>query len=443
MKRLVSVFNWKDSFRILHPDAREFSRYYSHDRTGLGASRIDRCYHWGDLAVTEANYTSLAFSDHLGMILSFCLPDQMTKLLSPKSRPFFRTSPEVVVDEQFRAKLKTSMAEWQEVRSHGVDILIWWEKLVKPGIRKIALARGKELKKERRGHLNFLLVRQAYLTMKIQQGNLSRLTELKVVQLQIEEWYDEECAKIALQSRSDDIQHSEKIRIYHHEIHQKMIKKSAILKLDTEVGILEGHPACAKYLENSVAELLLHPAMLDPAAQEALLSEVEPVFTEADNQMLCATPDKDELKEVVWESNQHAAPGTYGLTAYLYSQCWEILGEPLTEVSQAVFKGQKPTTSQRTSLMFFGAKPKKLQSIKPKDKRKLSLLNTDFKFMTGLEAKRHRKIITRTVSHLQLVASADRRIHHSIALARDAIHAAGKLRAGYGILPLIGWSWTG
>ena len=294
MKRLVSVFNWKDSFRILHPDAREFSRYYSHDRTGLGASRIDRCYHWGDLAVTEAKYTSLAFSDHLGMILSFCLPDQMTKLLSPKSRPFFRTSPEVVVDEQFRAKLKTSMAEWQEVRSHGVDTLIWWEKLVKPGIRKIALARGKELKKERRGHLNFLLVRQAYLTMKIQQGHLSRLTELKVVQLQIEEWYDEECAKIALQSRSDDIQHSEKIRIYHHEIHQKLIKKSAILKLDTEVGILEGHPACAKYLENSVAELLLHPAMLDLAAQEALLSEVEPVFTEADNQMLCATPDKDD-----------------------------------------------------------------------------------------------------------------------------------------------------
>ena len=123
--------------------------------------------------------------------------------------------------------------------------------------------------------------------------------------------------------------------------------------------------------------------------------------------------------------NQHAAPGTDGRTAYMYRQCWDLL----TEVIQAVFKGSKPTTSQQTSLMVFGAKPKKLQSFKPKDKRKLSLLNVDFKVMTGLEAKRHRKIMTHTVSPLQLVAGSDRRIHHGIALARDAmqldIHAQG------------------
>ena len=97
MKRLVSTFNWKDSFRILHPDIKTYSRYYSHDRTGVGASRIDRCYHWGDLVVKDAKYISLAFSDHLGMVVSFSLPDKMTKILSPKSRPFFRTSPDVVV----------------------------------------------------------------------------------------------------------------------------------------------------------------------------------------------------------------------------------------------------------------------------------------------------------------------------------------------------------
>ena len=54
--------------------------------------------------------------------------------------------------------------------------------------------------------------------------------------------------------------------------------------------------------------------------------------------------------------------------------------------------------------------------------------------MTGLEAKRHRKVMTHTVSYLQLVAGADRRVHHGIALARDAIHAAGKSCAGCGIL---------
>ena len=82
--------------------------------------------------------------------------------------------------------------------------------------------------------------------------------------------------------------------------------------------------------------------------------------------------------------------------------------------------------------MVFGAKPKKLNSLKPKDKRKISLLNVDFKTMTGLDAKKFRKVMTHTVSHLQLVAGEDRRIHHGIALARDAIHAAGKSRFGCG-----------
>ena len=119
------------------------------------------------------------------------------------------------------------------------------------------------MNKERRNYLNLLLVRQAYLTRKIQTGLLTRLDELKTVHLLIEEWYNPECGNIALQSRADDIQQLEKFRIYHHEIHQKLIKKTSILKLDTEIGILEGHTACATYLENSVADIL-HPATLPP-----------------------------------------------------------------------------------------------------------------------------------------------------------------------------------
>ena len=136
-----------------------------------------------------------------------------------------------------------------------------------------------------------------------------------------------------------------------------------------------------------MADLLLHPAKLDHDAQQALLQEVEPVFSDADNEMLCKVTNKTEVKEVLWSSNQHAAPGTDGLTAYLYCQNWEILGDPMNEVVQAVFRGQQPTSSQRTSLMMFGSKPKKSKSLKPKDKRKISLLNVDFKTMTGVEAR--------------------------------------------------------
>ena len=62
-KRLVKSFKWTDSFRTLHPHAVQYSRYYSSTR-GDGATRIDRCYHHGDLDISSATYLPLAFSDH-------------------------------------------------------------------------------------------------------------------------------------------------------------------------------------------------------------------------------------------------------------------------------------------------------------------------------------------------------------------------------------------
>ena len=62
-KRLVHSFQWLDSFRVLHPLEKQFSRYYSSTQ-GEGVSRIDRCYHYGDIKIMKASYHPLAFSDH-------------------------------------------------------------------------------------------------------------------------------------------------------------------------------------------------------------------------------------------------------------------------------------------------------------------------------------------------------------------------------------------
>ena len=101
----------------------------------------------------------------------------------------------------------------------------------------------------------------------------------------------------------------------------------------------------------------------------------------------------------------------------------------------AIFNCQELQPSMKTSLMVFGSKPKKPNSLLPKDKRRISLLNSDFKVATGLEARFFKKTATHTLSPLQLVAGDDRRIHHGINFARNAINAAGKPgHPGCGIL---------
>ena len=87
-------------------------------------------------------------------------------------------------------------------------------------------------------------------------------------------------------------------------------------------------------------------------------------------------------------------------------------------------------------MMVFGCKPKKPNSFLPSDKRRISLLNSDFKLASGLEADRFSKTLTHTLSPVQLVGGDDRRIHHGINKARDAIHAVSKSKVGCALLDL-------
>ena len=433
LKRLVRTFSWSDTYRTLYPNNKCFSHFYSNTRVGNGATRIDRAYSYGDITVAEAKYVSVAFSDHLSYIVSLQVPTQVEALSSPKYRQLFKTTPTVVKDRVFQDRLRDNMEEWKKVKSFGVPVLAWWECLVKPGIKKLALERSKELNKERRGQLNLLMLRQCNLSTKVQHGQTDLLPVLREIQLKIENWFEKEVEKVKHQSRVDDIQVSEKVRIYHHEIHKKNYKNSSILKLNTDQGILEGHTACAKYLQNTVEALLMHPAKLDKVAQGILLSDIDKVFTDEDNDMLVTKPTKAEVEESVKTSNVDAAPGSDGITSLVYRECFNILGDALTEVTEAVFAGEKLTRSQRTSLMIFSDKPGKSQSIKPQDKRRLSLLNSDFKIISGVELLRYNRVLTHTLAPQQLACGDDRRITFGISLARDTIYSVSKSKQGCGI----------
>ena len=445
LARFLKMSNMSDCFRSLHPNANIFSHFYHSAQLGEGASRLDRAYSWGEVTMVAAKYEPLAFSDHMAHVITISLPSTFSRILSPRARPTFKIRPEVIRDDEFKKNLGEAMADWLIVKGRGMEVLDWWEFVVKPGVRKLAIKRSKEINQERRGLLNLLMLRQSYLSRRMQCGERHRLGELKDVHNQIQDWYQQEGEKLLLQTRNDEFNLNERTRLYHHELHKKQLKKTSILQLQTEHGLIEGHSACAEYLEKQVEDLLLQRHPLDVGARETLLSEMQAkVFNETDNEKLLTLPTAREVKEVVSNSNQLAAPGTDGIPSLLYSACWETMGSALTEVVQAIHAGGRPTKSMRTSMMVFGAKPKKPNSIKPGDKRRISLLNADFKVVTGIEAKRFGKTATHSLSPIQLVAGEDRRIHHGINLARDAIQAVGRNQDGCGLLDLdfmAGFDW--
>ena len=72
--------------------------------------------------------------------------------------------------------------------------------------------------------LNLLLVRQAYLNKMVKMGHMKELGDLKSVHQKIQLWYQESWDKIKYQSRASEFQTNEKVTIYNHELHKKLIK---------------------------------------------------------------------------------------------------------------------------------------------------------------------------------------------------------------------------
>ena len=273
-------------------------------------------YHYGQLHILEAYYVGVAFSDHFALIVKFKLPENMSKLMSPKCKPLFKSKPEVIQDETFQKRLKLNFQLWLNVRQNtSLDILSWWELIVKPNIKKLLIERGRELNREKHGELNLLLIRQAYLVRKLQTGHIQFLAQLLSVQAEIVAWHRNECEKVKQQSRCDEISSAKNVRIYHHELHKKHLRRTSILKLEADGKTFNGHDNCSRYLEQLVGQLLLQPAVLDSQAQQELLREVQPVFTDKDNAMLTKTRTRMRSRTQS-QSNLHAAPGTDGLTSY-------------------------------------------------------------------------------------------------------------------------------
>ena len=84
--------------------------------------------------------------------------------------------------------------------------------------------------------------------------------------------------------------------------------------------------------------------------------------------------------------------------------------------------------------MLYTTKPGKSSSLKPKDKRRLSMLNSDFKVLTGIDVGRYSRVLTHTLCPQQLAAGDDRRITFGICLARDAVYAAAMRKNSCGLV---------
>ena len=191
-KKLINIYRMCDCYRQLYPHSKQFSRYYIW-KGKEGATRIDRCYAWGNVRVTQAEYLAVSFSDHLAHIVKFDTPAIQCREKSIW-KSIYKIKHFLVDDEIFRENIRTNFQDWLTIE----DVLsptFWWDKVVKPGIKDIALLREKEINMHRRRKLAALQLLLSYHFIYLKKCSPEKFIEciskLDTVKAEMQMFYQE------------------------------------------------------------------------------------------------------------------------------------------------------------------------------------------------------------------------------------------------------------
>jgi len=230
-KKLINLYKMNDTFRHIYPHSKQFSRYYVW-KGKEGATRIDRCYSWGNIRVQEAEYIAVSFSDHLAHVITFDTSSSQSKK-SNRKKSLYKIKHFVIEDDIFQNNVRISFPEWIILKD-GLSPTFWWENIVKPGIKSIALSREKEINEKRRRKLAALQLRLSYHLRTLKKCAPAEFVEcvckLENVKAEMKLFYQERAKIILMQNKAKVFDMSDETKLYHYESLNNYVTKSEIKK---------------------------------------------------------------------------------------------------------------------------------------------------------------------------------------------------------------------
>ena len=437
-KKLISLYDLTDSYRELYPHSKMFSRFYT-SKGVSGATRIDRCYTWGKLTVTEAEYLPVSFSDHFAHVVTFeNFSENINSKPTQKSKSIYKIKHHIVDDKIFQDKVKNEFPNWLSLQE-GLCPIFWWEEVVKPGIRSIALSREREMNAQRRRKIAALQLRMSFHLKRLKTSSALNLAEnirnLERIKSEIKMFYEERAKIILRQNKAEEFDMSDSTKLYHYESHKNYMNESKMEKLEVDGLIYEGQEQIENIMHKKLEETLSKTFSLDENACEELFSFDVPKISAEVDELLHEDISSKELEIALKQLNSKASPGIDGIPSTLYVKLIDLFLPHIRLVFNCIVKGGQPSKTMRTSTIQFLTKPKKASSIKLSDKRRISVLCTDFKCLETVFANRLTKIMPQFISNSQY-ACKPRKIHQGISAARNVISMANKRKENMAIMAL-------
>ncbi|XP_060182374.1 uncharacterized protein LOC132612044 [Lycium barbarum] len=157
----------------------------------------------------------------------------------------------------------------------------------------------------------------------------------------------------------------------------------------------------------------------DDHADALFFNHVPEMVSQEDNEMMCATPTIDEVKNVVFELSGESASGPDGLSGLFHQACWDIVGNDVLNVVKAFWEGHTlPKSITHTNLVLL---PKKNDVETLSDMRPIILNNFINKVMSRVIHDRMDKVLPSLISANQYGFVKGRNIIENVLLAQEFV----------------------
>ena len=407
---LVQDFSLSDAFSSLHPDKREFTFY----RASVTRSRLDRLYlSPGLLPGLTAVQHEPGLSDHSVLEAQFLIPGGGgAREEGKRGSGVWRLNCSILTDEPFLALAKDMWLELQEKQEEFGDMADWWEEAAKPALRQLCQLYSRRAAEDRK-EMKELVYGQLSMALERQNWGLVALLKEQLRQLLL---YEQE--GIIIRSRHQQEAEEERAGLFHAGKEVKNAAKNGLerLKVAREGGgfdIIEEEEKIEEALyrfNDALFNARLDGNLCETGVttlpqlhlhQDEFLTDL-PKISEASGRRLVAKLTVEEVEDYLKQMENGKSPGEDGLPKELYTALWDVIGEDVVKMLQTVLDRELLSESGTRGLTRLLSKLLGLAIPDVTEMRPVTLLNTDYKLLSGSLTGRARRVLPEVITSRQL-----------------------------------------
>jgi len=351
------------------------------------ATRIDRFYITQDLLLRKTGTEILpaAFTDHNAVVLRLSVPTLGTGW----RRGRWKMNPQMVTEAAVKDKIQCAWARWRQSRRYYVDELMWWERCVKPQLKRLLRQEEAERRANYRNMENHLY-ECLYDILRSNDPATDKLPALQRYKAKLVRLHAERGNKALLDTKEHDLFEGEEPSLFHVLRILRRRENRDIRQVTDEHG--NTHSTFRDIAATFVTHLRrkYQPIAVDETALDTLRNFLHPVCQTAYTEQLEQPITNDELLAALRAGARRKSPGIDGLSLEFYTANWETVRSELLLLLNHMFLDKHISQRQKHGILV--CLPKSTSPRTPEDYRPISLLTTEYKLLARILARRLRHI---------------------------------------------------